>query len=140
MLACTQGRGSGRRPRGALLDGEAVHLVAVHAQAARAGQALVAVRALEVLGLLMLDQRRLVRKLAVAVEAPGLDVLLFLLFPHHCARRSQTDGQRRLTYAMAGHHKSLRKGARTVAKTVALMGGLSSPKVMLSTTQAVDIK
>ena len=98
-MVCTQGRGSGRRPRGALLDGEAVHLVAVHAQAARAGQALVAVRALEVLGLLVLDQRRLIRKLAVAVEAPGLGVLLFLLFPHHCARRSQTDGRRRLIHA-----------------------------------------
>jgi hypothetical protein len=78
------GHGRQRARRGALLDDEAVHLVAVHAQAGRAGEALVAVRALEVLGLLVLDERGLVRKLAVAVKAPWLHLLLLFLLAHHC--------------------------------------------------------
>jgi len=83
-----KGHGRQRARRGALLDDEAVHLVAVHAQAGRAGEALVAVRALEVLGLLVLDERGLVRKLAVAVKAPGLHLLLLFLLAHHCGPRA----------------------------------------------------
>jgi hypothetical protein len=74
-------------------DSDVMDLVGMHLQAPGCVQLAVAFWALEVLVLLVLHQRRLILELAVAVEAPGLLLLLrFLLLASHAGSGLGVDG------------------------------------------------